>query len=195
MNENFLEAWVNSNHRVLGKRLKPFCLAHAVALYVIESPYVSVFESSMGERNVSLIDLELAVRVCSSPFDTLLSTLDRGLTSVLWSMNNRLVRDPQQEANKFEIYLKDFIALPETFDKDSNGGEAGAPWPLSVGTLLSSKGGLDFEYAMQMPIGKAMWIAACLGEQMGAIDIMSEMEGSIVEEVLAYRAQKRKENG
>jgi len=187
MNDAFLEAWVNSTHRVLGKRLEPFSLSHAIGLYVINSPYCAIFDPDAEDANVTLSDLELAVAICSKRFDKILDSLRSAEKSFLWRFNNLFLRDATFESEKFEEYLRDFVSLPETFSKEDHEGDVGAPWPLNVGILLSSKGGLDFDKVMSMPIGKAMWMAATVGEQLGSIDILSEFELSIIDEVVKHR--------
>lgn len=59
MDTRFLQAWVESKHRVLGYDLAPFCLNHLLALHAAESPFVL---GGIPEFE----DLLLFLKVCSN---------------------------------------------------------------------------------------------------------------------------------
>lgn len=59
--DRFYEAFAHVSHRVMGRRLSTFTLRHRFWLEALESPLVT-------GGDVTLVDLEMAARVCAIPY-------------------------------------------------------------------------------------------------------------------------------
>ena len=70
--ERFCEAFAHISHRVMGRRLEPFSLRHRFWLEALESPL-------MSGGTATLVDLEMAARICAMPF----ARLDREVPRML----------------------------------------------------------------------------------------------------------------
>src|SRR4051794_28966486 len=68
--DRFFEAFGHATHRVMGRRLCRFTLRHRFWLEALESPLVSGGEAT-------LMDLELATRVCAVPYEQLEKAVPR----------------------------------------------------------------------------------------------------------------------
>jgi hypothetical protein len=71
--ERFLEAFAHVSHRVMGRSLQPFTLRHRFWLEAFESPMVT-------GGTATLLDLEMAARVCAIPYSRLDREVPRMLT-------------------------------------------------------------------------------------------------------------------
>lgn len=117
--ERFCEAFAHVSHRVLGRRLEPFSLRHRFWLEAMESPLVT-------GGTASLVDLELAARVCAIPFPALDREVPRmlaegpgwraklGFLWRLWRGGNGLTA---REYRAFQEYFLDHGCPPATHNE------------------------------------------------------------------------------
>jgi hypothetical protein len=191
MDARFLQSWFNSDHRVLGRKLHPFCLYDALILAADGSPFVAEEE---GPVPYSLSDLQVAVAVCSGdPHRFLGGRFMSGWWERLrvrawgWRIRRAMRRDPgylDRQGEAFNAYLLDHNAGPR-FWSDGEASEMRAPWLLANVTFLISKTSLDREEAWTMPLGQALWYAGTLAEQMGTggSEIMTVEEEAAMQEM------------
>lgn len=158
----FRESFINDEHRVLGRRLKPYCLYYQFWLKSIDSPFLN------PGRSVTVADLELAVRVCSSPYGEAPLKLPTrlGLRGHLLWWWRCWKYDFEEERERFQDYVDDLYDPPEvksTGDKKViNKGASGEvlPQELSLAASLIEATRWSEERVWTMPLGKAHWYAA-----------------------------------
>lgn len=158
----FEESFIHSDdHRVLGHRLRPFSLYHQMMLEAIGSPVVS------GRSAISIVDLEVACRVCASGYNEYRKAAERvGFFRKFLFAKKVLTTDMKSELLKFDRYFSDYVALPEKHGDTpvSKDGKVyqDFPAPLSVVGLLMSRGfeGGSREKIWMTPIGEAHWYCA-----------------------------------
>ena len=100
--ESFYEAFINCEHKVLGRRLRPFCLRHCLYLEAIGSPIMRIVNGE--EVAISRKDLELAVIICSADRD-IIAAMKRPNFGLRFHRFNRGL-------TAFLGYLTDFLSLP-----------------------------------------------------------------------------------
>ncbi len=175
--ESFYEAFINCEHKVLGKRLKPFCLRHCLYLEAINSPVMKIVNGD--EVEITRKDLEIAVIICSSDGDVL-----NALTLPHFVMRfHRFKRG----LRGFLSYLTDYLSFPEMWSKSESDTTLNAPWILSRATLLLSKTNLTLSEIWNMPLGELLWYCASFAEQEGVAQIQSDEERKIIEEAEKLR--------
>jgi hypothetical protein len=178
----FAESVVNrNNHIVLGKKLKPLCLWHAVLLELIDSPLWH------GKSGVSITDLRLAVAICSDSFPKY--KIPSGWTLCLWAWLTRK-SDLVKEASKFSAYIRDFNAPPMLWNKDEPSKSeklCPLPEPLDVVAWLM-RHNISEDRAWSMPIGLSHWYYVAMAKQRGAeIDLVSPSEQLAIDRIKARR--------
>lgn len=109
--DRFYEAFIHGPHQVMGRRLQRLTLRHRLWLEAFDSPLVTGGEAS-------LVDLEMASRVCSIPFED----LEREIPAMVASGPGRfrrfrfalssLFRSATKEYNAFQAYLLDHGCPP-----------------------------------------------------------------------------------
>lgn len=89
MDERFLRAWFCREHTVLGRKLRPFSLAHRLVLEAVGSPFMA------PDRPFTMSDLCVAVRICASadPFTT--TGGPTWLERVIFWRGGSQMRDPE----------------------------------------------------------------------------------------------------
>jgi len=157
----FRESFATEDHVVFGRRLKPFCLYYQFWLSSIESPILS------GEQ-VSITDLELAVRICSADYGKAPKSVPTKVSlfgHLVWWW--RLLRyNPSTEFKKFQNYLEDQFAPPEVKstggDKTVNkgGSQEMLPSELSLACSVIKHTGWCEDKVWTMPLGRAYWYSA-----------------------------------
>lgn len=170
--ETFYEAFINCKHKVLGKRLKPFCLKHCLYLEAIGSPIMKVVNGE--EAEITRKDLEIAVVICSTDRD-ILDALSRPYITMKFHRFKRGL-------TAFLGYLTDYLSLPEMWDRSNGKTTINSPWILSRVILLLSKTNLTREEVWSMPLGELLWYCASFIEQEGFGQIQSEEERKMIEE-------------
>jgi len=178
--ERFLHSWHSRCHRVLGQRLRPFCLYYQLCLESIESPLW--LGGSYGWR-----DLWLAVQICRVPFEGLRPWLDADgpLTrlSRVWSFHRAVRGSLDDAAAAFEAYLADHMAPPAAWEQpDDEGGDApDVPSVLTVAARLEKATGWPEETIWMMPWGRAVWRATAYALLDGVdLNLMTETDLDLI---------------
>lgn len=168
--ESFYEAFINCEHKVLGRRLKPFCLRHCLYLEAIGSPIMRIVNGE--EVSISRKDLELAVIICSADRD-IIAAMKRPNFGLRFHRFNRGL-------TAFLGYLTDFLSLPDMWDSSEGERAINAPWILSRATLLLSKTNLTLGEIWDMPLGELLWYCASFAEQEGLGQIQSDEDKKMI---------------
>jgi hypothetical protein len=180
MDRRFYEAWFNTEHTVLGRKLHPFCLEDALILSLAESPFLV---GTVKGVDYALPDLQLAVKVCSTPGEVFLharfnrSWLKKLMTS-LWVLRCRQM-NLKEQCQRFVTYIDDYNSPPDLWhdSADAGDGQLRAPWVLANATFLIRHTTFNPREVWTMPLGQALWYAATLSEQLGAkVQLVSEEE-------------------
>lgn len=169
---------------MLGRKLQPFCLYHALILAAEDSPFIMSVSSEEGLNiSYSLTDLEVAVWVCSHPnpssilagklYDSNLPGWLQKLKTWAWGSSNRRrarknAKLLNEEGAKFESYLSDCSQTPTIWTADSSNSVSKAPWVLANFVFIQRHMHYSEHEVMSMKLGKLIWIAATLGEQLGS---------------------------
>lgn len=171
---NFTEALLHVEHRICGRRLRPYCIAYAAALQGMRSPLVS----DDPQAQITPADLLYALEVCSSPVDpatlcprAVLRPRFRWLDHcrlVLWRFHPAgYVR----ALEKWLAYYRDYYSPPQLMERVSEGakchqgGHLTGPTELAnITGLLTKFPGLSEHRAWTMPYGLAVWMLAQAGE-------------------------------
>jgi hypothetical protein len=105
----FAESVLNLEHRVLGKRLRPFSLWHALLLEAIQSPIW------LGRGMLTLPDLHSAVAICSNEWPKF--TLKADTFTIL---RNTFLRGErlERESKKLVAYFNDYNSVPMLWTAD-----------------------------------------------------------------------------
>ena len=135
-------------HRVLGRRLRPFCLWHSFLLEWADSP-LSGAESPIGGYTA----LAVAARICERGKEPYRAP--RGVA--LWG--HRLLarvyaRQPRALAAQYDAwraYRADYVAPPR-FWRSARSRPAKTPWQLFLVCRLM-RGGLAVREAWELPLG------------------------------------------
>ena len=211
MVESFLEAWLNTRHKVLGRTLHPFCLEDVVNLYAVDSPVVSIFEEdgesdegdggNRGLPRIPTVHLEIFAYICSTR-----PPLDYSSNRTAWRLTNAF-RSTEKELVKLTDYLNDFLALPETIPLGDiqSSFEPGCPWPLQMATNLARQAKIPYHCPncnderrecvciWRMPLGKAFWLSAAVMESTGQMKIADDEFEGFYAEILAEKERLAKE--
>ena len=178
----FAESVVNrTNHVVLGIKLKPLCLWHAVLLELIDSPLWH------GNNGVTMTDLRLAVAICSDSFPEYRIPSGWRLCSWAWLTRKSNLAI---EAAKFSAYIRDFNAPPMLWTKDEATKaekNCALPQPLDVAAWLI-RHNINEDRAWNMPIGLAHWYYVAMAKHRGAdIDLVSPSEQVAIDKIKRKR--------
>jgi hypothetical protein len=183
-NEAAFESFVNIEHEVLGKKLKPLCLLHLLWLYEVQSPLVYT------ALECSLADLELGVIITShSTSQSILKGISmKGLGRIrhkLWHGANKK-RDLKKEIIKFVAYNNDYLSLPNFHAKEEEQEtDEKIPWLMTVAANIIKETGWALDAVLTMPLGKLLWLNLCFGYiNTGKTNIMSDKEAFIIEHIL-----------
>jgi hypothetical protein len=172
MDARFIRAFTAPGETLLlGHRMKPFSLKHRMALHAVESPFVT------PGKEVSVLDLFIAVKICSEQSIRRLSLMDVVRMSFI-----------KAKPNKIEGYIMAFhdysnvANWPKFWEKEKRqGGSNGVPWMLSVVSNLISNGWSE-EDAWSLPESQAIWYHSAISINNGNdVSIMSEQDEHIME--------------
>jgi len=151
----FGETFLARAPRVLGRKLRPFTLAHARALDLIESPFAG------HEGKLDLSELYLAVEICrvdQPPNDLILHAPSGRLSRCRhWLRLLWLGRQFNESLSLFLAYQKAAQTGPPTWD--SKGSDSGLPWYFRLASHLMAQGRSEAE-AWSFSPGRAAWIVA-----------------------------------
>lgn len=159
---------------VLGVRLVPYTVGHAIVLQRLRSPYVLG-----GEINPS--DLVEAVLVCSQPpLESIKSIKSVWRDALLWLWGKRIAKmNLFAESDKFQLWLKDQSTAPEVLiEAGSSSKKPAMPWPerVLVGCLNI---GLTSDEAIKLPLGDAERLILANAEMMGNVQLWDDQSEAI----------------
>lgn len=163
----FVEAFSNTQHRVLGRRLDPFCLWHQFNLEVAQSKLLL-------DLPFTLFDLWTAVEICTSPW-TPSHQIPRirkvSKLRFLWMMRRYKL---QEETLKFSAYLVDYSTRPKFWKNNHEtkfGNERDFDENLELALHLV-KQGFSWREVWTLPLGMLHWNSVGLSKLAGAkVDI------------------------
>lgn len=159
---------------VLGVRLVPYTVGHAIVLQRLRSPYVLG-----GEINPS--DLVEAVLVCSQPpLESIKSIKSIWRDAILWLWGKRIAKlNLFSESDKFQLWLKDQSTAPEVLvEAGTKSKRPAMPWPERVLVGCVSLG-IDADKALQIPIGDAERLILAHAEMHGQVDLWDDQSEAI----------------
>ena len=159
---------------VLGVRLVPYTVGHAIVLQRLGSPFV------MGGE-IQPENLVEAVTVCSqSPLESIKSIKSRWSGLMLWLWGKRIQQmDLIVECDKFQLWLKEQSTAPEVLMESGSKSKTPAmPWPerVLVGCLNI---GIAPDDAIQMPLGDAERLILAHAEMMGHVQLWDDQSEAI----------------
>lgn len=177
--DKFLEAFINTKHRVLGQNLRPFCLAHLLYFIATDSP---VLKMIFGEKvELSRRDIELAIWICSRTPEQIFSA---DVNAGFFRRMRMRIGNFKKAQIAFLAYLKDYATLPIMWeDEKESGMSLGSPWILTRATFLLKETNLTESQIWGMPFGKLFWYTASLCELMGGAKVMSDEEERAIDEL------------
>lgn len=165
--EDFHEAIAHTDHRLMGRKLRPFAPWHRLWLNIIESPL------SLGGE-IGHADLEIASRICAADYHTVPKVVRKGRwlahkcrqAAMLWKMVRYPV--PAQLA-AWQAYVTDYC--PELRFKKA-GADTGAkfetlPSDLCLVATYRVLSHCTKEEAWMTPVGEAQWWIAAMRHGMG----------------------------
>lgn len=159
---------------VLGVRLVPYTVGHAIVLQRLRSPYVLG-----GEINPS--DLVEAVLVCSQPpLESIKSIKSIWRDALLWLWGKRIAKmNLMVESDKFQLWLKEQSTAPEVLvEAGTKSKRPAMPWPERVLVGCVSLG-IDADKALQIPIGDAERLILAHAEMHGQVDLWDDQSEAI----------------
>lgn len=168
---------------VLGRRLRPFCLGHALALERLRNPlYVGGSTPTRGH-------LLSAILICSSPAGW--QGLNRSLTwyERWWLFRAQLTLRlaPRLVLLKAALLRGYMEAATETIPERWEPAEEGAhPAPSAVPPMvglwldLRAAGYSDTE-ALNLPLGLALWLTLASAAESGRVDLVTEHDTRLAE--------------
>jgi hypothetical protein len=171
MDLRFIKAFTAPGEtRLLGYRLRPFCLKHRLALHAIESPFVT------PDKPMTVLDLFVAVKICAEKSIRRLTFMDVVRMSVIKS-----------KPDKLESYIKVFHehsnigCWPKFWEKSRQQASSnGVPWMLSVVSNLIANG-WDEEAAWSLPESQAVWYHTAISIRNGNdVSILSDEDEDIM---------------
>jgi hypothetical protein len=143
----FFENFCNVSHKVLGKRLKPFCALHYLWLEHLDSPLI------ITSKNVSPADLRLAVAICSQDSsEAILAAINRENKRWIAPKSANLAAD----VKLFLAYTDDYCSLWEYEDKAGGATVEKLPWLLVAIAAFIKETGYPQEVVWKMPLGQLL---------------------------------------
>jgi hypothetical protein len=186
----FHEAWVHAKrgHKILGRRLHPFCALDIVALEAVASPVLHEGAPS------SAADLLLAIKILSHdhPRSCSIEGLEMTWRDRLWIWWLRLTGrlNVEEVAARLKAYLDDYYAVPDMMREqvDEPGLPYGTPWVLSVVMGVVKNLNVPLYDAWTMDAGKLLWYA-------GALEEATDSKARIVGKELREQMELAEKNG
>jgi hypothetical protein len=165
---------IHSPTRVLGRRLRKFCLWHQLLLKAIDSPF-------LRKGDVTRFDLRTAVGICRLRFGD--SRVRRPITPLLTR------RRFQREVLNFLSYAGDYISEPEFVVEESTSStpvkpRGAPPEPLRVACDVMSYLHVSEVRAWEMPLALAKWYSLMANRAAGApIDFITTRDKEFQEQM------------
>jgi len=154
--DDFNEAFVHGDHVILGRRLRPFCAYYHSWLKMIKSPLLT-------GGNITILDLEVATRICSSPYGQAPSCIKPHWTDKFRILYLSLFHRIPDLCDSFAAYIEDYNSPPlrqsNTNTKSSSSSEL-VPYEIWLTTGLMTLFHMPPRQAWMLPIGEAEWYIA-----------------------------------
>lgn len=175
MDKRFLSAFTDPSDqvRILGRRVRPFCLMHRVQLQAADSPLLR------SEAGIRPVDLLVAVKVCAGEPIGKPSFLDSWYVGKMASNENYFAEQIERFASLVLIE-----AWPKFWEKHTKTGDAtGLPWVLSVVANLVANG-IPEERAWTMPESQAIWMNSAFAVIKGAeLKVLTTEEEELIDQM------------
>lgn len=166
---DILTATIKTPPMVLGLRMAPFTVGHAVLLHRMGSPFVT-------GGDVSPSDLVEAVIVCSQASQESVKTMRSMFGWLpLWMMRSRIKKaDLQKECAKLQEWLDNQSDCPEVLQTPGGKSKRPAmPWPERILVGLVSIGFTE-ESILAMPVLDAERLFLTHAEMEGRVELWSD---------------------
>lgn len=162
------EAFINSKYRVLGRKLRPYCLWHEFLLLASENPLFC-----KSEEPLNVLHLEAALRICQCRFGEVPAAIK---WPVLVSMKAAFL-GLDKNLEVFRTYVADYNSGPQIWQNQSEGQTSlkNGP-PGTIYTAISCMSlGISESRAWEMPIGMALWYSSTRQfDKSGDMDFVTE---------------------
>lgn len=162
MDPRFLQAVHAKGATVCGSSLRPFSLAHRVALAAIDSPFMA------GDRPLTPTDLALALAVCRlvDPCQERVGRpcLRERVRFWRWRLNPERFRE---DCRAFVQYLEEQASGPKILRTEKPEAATDMPWVLCVVASLV-RNGIPLTEAWSMSEGRAIWLHVAFLRMEGA---------------------------
>lgn len=166
------EAFLNTGHRVCGRRMLPLSLGHAFTLEAICSPF---YEGKKGD----FAQLQLAAWICSRP--PLAPLRAHGFAFRAWQWLAGKF-DFDTEAARWAVYVGDYCAPPQLWNKAPKTGaerREASRIPSAILTVTRlMRMGFTEKQAWATPVGASSWYEAAFFESESGehLDIVTDAE-------------------
>jgi len=171
----YVQAAIPEPYRVLGKRLKPFCLGHQLLLERFGCSF-----ASGGPHGFA--DLILGVFICSQTYEQALESLNSRwvlLRVKLWGLFWRRF-DYIEKIKLFDLYVSEAKQQPQ-FWIEREGRESNIPFNQFLKSKLMQELGMGESEALNTPYQSAIWNFCTWLESEGAIRLFSERDIALIE--------------
>jgi len=181
--ERFIEAFLSrpGGHRVMGRRLRPFCAWHRLQLEYVQSPLVLGGPVSVGQ-------LHLAAAVCETKFPNAVRYRPPGRWRARWT---RWRWPVQRELRAFEAYLQDYATGPKIMAAEEESTMPDMDPILTEVVVYRKLTGCERAEAWMVPLGELAWMNAAYARMQGAkFSILTPLDDEIVEQLKKLRQEK-----
>ena len=170
---------------ILGRRLQPFSIGHALLLHRLGLPFMEQGAGS-GKHGAKSGDLIIAVEICARPYDLAVRWIGSAwLKRRLWWRNIvfawRYRNTAIVQQGKYSLYLQEAWRCPPVISLRDREYEAGAPFLLNLQCLLMKELRCSEAESLRIPLAKALWWACAIGEANGGFRIQNKREDGLVE--------------
>jgi hypothetical protein len=190
----YLSALFPDEYRVLGIRMAPYTLGHAMLLERLGSPFVT------GAHLPGRGDLKLAIALCRRSYPRALARVRRTLGIGNWSfvLERPWLLDQETQLSgiaQLTDYIRAFQHRPATWNERPGGREMGTPFLLAVKlTQVMHLGKTDLQ-ALCTPLSAALWEYACCWELQEKMQVVNPAERLAQAAVDALKSRAKPVNG
>jgi hypothetical protein len=193
MDDRYYTALFPQQACVLGRKLKPFSLAHRAALCAIDSP----FSGESDQDIATMADLQIAVDICTKKNVFDLKIQPSRIKNLLKWIPNYFSR----ECKKFMLYQNEYGTFPKYMSEETENDDFAPHWTLNIVSGLMHLGSVPQHEAWAMPEGRAIWLYSALARHNGAkVKIISTsfetwLEKAEREAIEAFEKEELEKNG